>query len=158
MNNSPATQSTAAAASGAGALLAIILVWVLQQFGITMPDQVALAIGTLLSTGVHYIIVSFIAGKPTPPAETAPDEWLLDFSNVLPSGDTIKSIATVSVAPTDMIIGATVVAAGVGGASLAVGVNLSGGTIGNQYVVTAKVVTAQGNQFARSIIIPVQVR
>lgn len=85
-------------------------------------------------------------------------EWLLDFSNVLLPGDTITSIAAVIVAPTDMVIGATVIAAGVGGESLAVGVNLRGGTIGNQYTVTAEVVTAQGNQFARSIIIPVRAR
>ncbi|OYV61791.1 MAG: hypothetical protein B7Z71_03900 [Acidocella sp. 21-58-7] len=85
-------------------------------------------------------------------------QWLLDFSNVIPSGDTIASIASVLCNPIGLTIGATTIATGKSGASLAIGVVLSGGTVGAQYTVTAEITTVAGDQFARSIIVPVQAR
>lgn len=42
------------AAGGAGAA-AVVLVWVLDQVGVSMPPEVAAAVTTLLATGAGYL-------------------------------------------------------------------------------------------------------
>jgi hypothetical protein len=48
--------------TGAGGVLAILIIWSLQQAGLSISSEVGLAIGTLCS-----MIVGFIAGYLTPP-------------------------------------------------------------------------------------------
>jgi hypothetical protein len=84
----------------------------------------------------------------------------IDFSNVLPQGDTIMGTPTVAFTNpaglSDLALGAPAIIPGQLGQALAVWVRVSGGSAPNQYQVIFNVSTAQGNLDSRSIIIPVQ--
>jgi len=58
--NSNATQGTALSAYGAGGLIITILTWLLSQHGVQVPDQVALAGGSLLGYGIHWVAMLVI--------------------------------------------------------------------------------------------------
>lgn len=81
-------------------------------------------------------------------------QWQADFSNVVPAGDTISTICAVTASPSDLVVGATAIIAGHGGAGLAVGMVLSAGSVGNQYLVTTEITTVGGVQLSRSFILP----
>jgi hypothetical protein len=73
MNNT--TISTATAAGTVSLSVVVLLQWLLAHFGISMPADVATAAGTLLTTGVHYLLAVHILPSPgatvkpiTPPA------------------------------------------------------------------------------------------
>ena len=77
---------------------------------------------------------------------------------MLPTGDTIASIVSVTAVPNDLVVGSTAITAGVGGANLRVGIQLSGGTAGLSYQVTTEITSTQGLTRARSFNIPALVR
>lgn len=53
----PTTTVAAGAASGSGALAAIVILqWALSLRGISLPADVATALGTLLTVGIHYLV------------------------------------------------------------------------------------------------------
>jgi hypothetical protein len=85
-------------------------------------------------------------------------QWQADFSNIIAAGDTIATIDSVVASPSDLTVGSTAIIAGHGGASLAVGMVLSAGTIGNTYTVTTDITDTAGNQYSRSFDLPVQAR
>lgn len=85
-------------------------------------------------------------------------QWQADFSNLIPTGDTIAVIDSVIAAPSDLVVGVTEIIAGKGGAALAVGIQLSGGSVGNQYLVTTDITTVGGTKLSRSFILPEAVR
>jgi hypothetical protein len=82
----------------------------------------------------------------------------VDFSRVLPEGDTISTIVSVTASPSDLTVTGTGIVAGMSGASMAVAVALSGGSIGNLYTVTINITTVLGNQYSRSFRIATQAR
>jgi hypothetical protein len=53
MNTTPI--GTAGAAGGAAAALVVIIVWIAGQYHVTVPGEVAAALGTLLGVGIHWI-------------------------------------------------------------------------------------------------------
>ena len=53
MNTTPI--GTAGAAGGAAAAIVVILVWIASLFGVTVPGEVAAALGTLIGVIIHYI-------------------------------------------------------------------------------------------------------
>ena len=85
-------------------------------------------------------------------------DWLADFTNTIPPGDKISAITSVTSSPTGITIGTTGIVAGLGGAGLAAGINLSGGSVGVSYLITSVVATVGGDAFARSFVLPVAVR
>ena len=62
-----------AAAGGSSASLAIVLVWLLGQFNIAMPTEVALALAAMALPLLHVAILKIGAatgGPPSPPPAT----------------------------------------------------------------------------------------
>jgi hypothetical protein len=96
---------------------------------------------------------------PPPITLTAKDPfdagpWKADFSSVLPVGDTIATINDVTATPSDLVVGATAILPGAGGPSLAVGIQLSGGSVNNLYTVTTQITSVAGVKKSRSFILP----
>lgn len=52
----PTTLSTAAGASGFAAAVVVIISWLLQRAGVTLPAEVSVAIGTILTSVTHYLV------------------------------------------------------------------------------------------------------
>ena len=68
MNTTPI--GTAGAAGGAAAALVVIIVWIAGQFHVTVPGEVAAALGTLLGVGIHWVSTrapkaTAVEGAPT---------------------------------------------------------------------------------------------
>lgn len=82
---------------------------------------------------------------------------LLDFSNVLATGDTISTIVAVTVSPSGMTLGTPTIAAGTRTACAVQVKVISPGTVATLYLVTAEITSAQGIQLARSVYIPVAI-
>jgi len=78
----------------------------------------------------------------------------LDFSSILDAGDTIATITGVTATPATLTIGTPAIVTGAR-AACAVQVALGGGTAVQTYAVTADIVTANGQTFARSVFVPV---
>ena len=51
------TLATSAGASGFAAALVVIIVWALSLAGIAVPAEVAAAIGTILASLTHYLVM-----------------------------------------------------------------------------------------------------
>jgi hypothetical protein len=87
--------------------------------------------------------------------------WTFDFTNTLGVGDTVASITSIVTDPAGagaLILGQSAIVVGIGGPAKGVGVLISGGTAGTKYLVTCEILTTNGNNYARSFILPVQVR
>jgi hypothetical protein len=61
------TLATAGASSGSAALLSVVIVWLLSLWHIKIPEDVALALSSLLMTPIHYIFTKQWE-KPDDPA------------------------------------------------------------------------------------------
>ena len=64
----PTTLATAAGASGFASAAVVILSWLLQRAGITLPPEVSVAIGTILTSVTHYLVTlerPHFRGTPT---------------------------------------------------------------------------------------------
>jgi hypothetical protein len=82
----------------------------------------------------------------------------VDFSDVLPVGDTIATVVSVTPSSSDLIVAAIGIVPGSGGAARAVALALSGGTAASFYTVTINIVTTFGNRYSRSFRISAQER
>ncbi len=84
-------------------------------------------------------------------------DYLYDFTELLESGETLTALNSTTVSPTGVM---TVEASGIVAASKKVQVILSGGTAGQDYVVSVNVTTSAGGPptriFERSAIVPVE--
>lgn len=57
--NSPATQASAAAAGGVAGALVIIMIWLINLAGASVPEQVVVALTVLVGAIVHWAVVRF---------------------------------------------------------------------------------------------------
>jgi len=76
MNPSPVnqstTQSTSASATGITGAAAVVLIWILTMFKISVPSDVAVAISALIAPIVHYVLVRMTMLTTPPGAAVAP--------------------------------------------------------------------------------------
>lgn len=66
ISSSPANLATAAAASGSSAGIVIIGLWLLNQFHVGVPPEVATAFSSIIGSVVHWSVVKF--GLPRVPS------------------------------------------------------------------------------------------
>ena len=67
------TLAASAGASGFSAALVVILVWLLSLVHITVPPEVAVAVGTILTSATHYLVTldgPFRKETPIPPQQS----------------------------------------------------------------------------------------
>ena len=81
-----------------------------------------------------------------------------DFSEVLDAGDTIMDVVAMESVPDDLTVGTGIVVDRPAGPKLGVQATLGLGTVGKEYTVTAKILTANGVPLARSLLVPVAIR
>jgi hypothetical protein len=59
ISSSPANQSTAAASGGGAGAVMVILIWLLSEVHIAVPSEVAVAMTSLVGTGVHWAVLKY---------------------------------------------------------------------------------------------------